>query len=99
MASQHDAKRFATAQALAALHGVTLHRLDGDFGRPLFVATKWALTKQLDTLVLTLITNLVAKSRSLVDCAKKQRSNEKSDCNAIAFPLGGFLGGLWKKPS
>ena len=50
MSAAHDLKRFATAQALAALHGVTLHRLEGDYGHPLFVATKWALTKQLDNL-------------------------------------------------
>lgn len=48
MASQHDAKRFATAQALAALHGVTLYRIDGDFGRPIYCATRWAMTRQLD---------------------------------------------------
>ena len=44
------AKRFATAQALAALHGVTLHQLEGDDGRPVFIATRWAMTKQLDSL-------------------------------------------------
>lgn len=48
--SPHETKRFATAQALAALHGVTLHQLEGDTGRPIYIATRWAKTKQLDTL-------------------------------------------------
>ncbi len=50
MGSTDDAKRFATLQAQAALHGVTLHKLEGDFGNPVYVATRWAMTKQLDTL-------------------------------------------------
>ncbi|WP_342620836.1 hypothetical protein [Rhodoferax sp. GW822-FHT02A01] len=45
-----QAKEFATLQAIAALHGVTLHRLEGDYGTPVYVATRWAMTKQLDTL-------------------------------------------------
>lgn len=51
MTHLHDPKRFATAQALAALHGVTLHHVDGDAGRPIYIATRWAMTKQLDTLL------------------------------------------------
>ena len=50
MTNLHDPKQFATAQALAALHGVTLHQLEGDSGRPIYIATRWAMTKQLDTL-------------------------------------------------
>jgi hypothetical protein len=45
-----DDKRFQTCRAQAALHGVVLHKLEGDFGRPIYCATRWALTKQLDTL-------------------------------------------------
>lgn len=40
-----EQKRFATAQALAALRGMTLRRIDGDFGRPQFIATFHALTR------------------------------------------------------
>ena len=50
MSSHHEPKRFATAQALAAFNGITLHKLDGDGGLPIFITTRWAMTKQLDTL-------------------------------------------------
>lgn len=43
-------KTFATLQARAALQGITLHRLEGDDGRPLYIATRWAMTKQFDGL-------------------------------------------------
>lgn len=39
------AKRQTTAQARAALAGITLHVVTGDDGRPEFIATRWALTK------------------------------------------------------
>ena len=38
-------KRLATAKARACLAGITLHTLEGDDGRPLYVATRWALTR------------------------------------------------------
>lgn len=38
-------KRASTAQARAALAGITLHVLAGDDGRPEYIATRWALTK------------------------------------------------------
>ena len=38
------------ADAQAALEGITLHRIDGDFGRPVYIATRWAMTKQFDGL-------------------------------------------------
>lgn len=44
------AKQFATLQARAALAGVTLAAIENDFGRPAYVVTRWALTRQLDTL-------------------------------------------------
>ena len=50
MPAPHDPKRFATAQALAALYGITLHCLDGDFGHQIFIATQGVWTRQLDTL-------------------------------------------------
>jgi hypothetical protein len=43
-------KPFANLQAVAALHGVALHQIEGDNGQPLYIATRWAMTKQLDTL-------------------------------------------------
>lgn len=43
-------KAFATLQARAALAGVALSRLDDDRGLPMFVASKWALTRQLASL-------------------------------------------------
>lgn len=48
--SAADQKHFATQQARAALAGVTLHQLEGDFGLPIYVATRWAMTKQLESL-------------------------------------------------
>ena len=43
-ADQHR-KRVATAQARAALAGVVLHDIEGDDGRPLYIASRWALTR------------------------------------------------------
>ncbi len=45
-----DLKRFANAQALLALAGVVLHRLEGDNGRPIYIATEGPYTKQMDDL-------------------------------------------------
>ena len=46
-----DPKRFASAQALLALAGpITLHRLEGDNGRPIYIVTEGPYTKQLDDL-------------------------------------------------
>jgi hypothetical protein len=39
-------KRLTTAIARAALVGVTVHRIEGDFVREVFIATKWALTRE-----------------------------------------------------
>jgi len=38
-------KTFATQQARAALHGITVHELRDDRGEPEYVATRWFLTK------------------------------------------------------
>jgi len=43
-------KAFATLQARAALAGVVLHRLEDDRGREVFVVSRWAMTRQLDSL-------------------------------------------------
>lgn len=50
VATPCDAKAFATAQARAALAGVTLYRIENDSGRPAYVATRWALTRQFEDL-------------------------------------------------
>ena len=42
-----DIKRFATAQARAALRGYILHRLEDDNGVVVFIVTKEALTCEL----------------------------------------------------
>lgn len=38
-------KRFMTCAARAALLGVELRLIEGDDGRPLLIATRWALTR------------------------------------------------------
>ena len=45
-----DRKRFATLQARAALAGVALSRTEDDRGHEVYIASKWALTKQLASL-------------------------------------------------
>ncbi len=45
-----DYKRLATATARAALAGVALTPINDDFGRQVFVASRWDLTTQLDSL-------------------------------------------------
>jgi hypothetical protein len=47
---QEPGKRFATLQARAALAGVALAAIEDDAGRPAYVMTRWALTRQLDSL-------------------------------------------------
>ena len=47
-----NVKPFANLQAVAALHGVALDQVEGDNGQPLYIATRWAMTKQLETLQL-----------------------------------------------
>lgn len=41
-----DRKRFSTLCARAALAGITLRHLEGDFGPNLFIVSKWTLTRQ-----------------------------------------------------
>jgi hypothetical protein len=43
-------KRLANVTARAALAGVTLYQIDGDFGAPVYVCSRWALTKSFDDL-------------------------------------------------
>ena len=40
-------KRIATARARVALLGGALHVIDNDRGRPVFIVSRWALTKEL----------------------------------------------------
>jgi hypothetical protein len=40
-------KRFATAQARAAMIGATLHRIEDDRGVDVFIVSKWNLTREL----------------------------------------------------
>lgn len=44
------AKAFATLQARAALAGVSLVRSTDDQERVVYIASKWAMTRQLDTI-------------------------------------------------
>ncbi len=46
----HPDKAFATAQARAALAGVSLHRQEDDRGREVFIASRWAMTRELPDL-------------------------------------------------
>jgi hypothetical protein len=43
-------KAFASLQAHAALHGITVLESTDDRGRVVYIATRWALTKELPTL-------------------------------------------------
>ena len=43
-------KQFRTQQARAACAGILLHQLDGDFGTPVYIATRWALTRRFENL-------------------------------------------------
>lgn len=45
-----DQKRVATLRARAALVGVALHAIDGDRGVPIYVASRWAMTRQFESL-------------------------------------------------
>lgn len=44
-----DPKVVATLKARAALCGVVLHVSEDDHGAPLFIASKWAMTRQMST--------------------------------------------------
>jgi hypothetical protein len=50
MPAQHDPKRFATLQAVAALASIQLVMTDDDRGRPCYYVHKWALTNHFDEL-------------------------------------------------
>jgi hypothetical protein len=43
-------KLLATLRARAALAGVTLYAIDDDRGKPVFIVSRWELTRQLDSL-------------------------------------------------
>ena len=48
--SSLDRKRLATLAARAALSGVTLHHIEGDFVPDLFIVSRWALTREFTNL-------------------------------------------------
>lgn len=50
MTTAESFKRFTTLQARAALAGITFHRIEGDFGHPVYVATRGAMTCHFDDL-------------------------------------------------
>lgn len=50
LADAFDRKRLATAQARAALAGVTVALIEGDNGGPELIASRWALTKRFSDL-------------------------------------------------
>ena len=41
-----QAKRLATLAARAAMVGVTVHRIEGDFLSEVFICSRWALTRE-----------------------------------------------------
>lgn len=43
-------KRLSNLRARAALDGVVLHAIEGDFGATIFIFSKWAMTRQLDSI-------------------------------------------------
>ena len=45
-----DCKRFATLRARAALAGVALYQSTNDGGKTAYIASRWALTKELASL-------------------------------------------------
>lgn len=45
-----DPKKLSTLTAKACLCGVVLHCIEDDYGAPLFVASKWSLTRQMSSL-------------------------------------------------
>lgn len=44
--SPPDQKRLDTLTARAALLGVTLHRIEGDFVPNLYIVSRWSLTRE-----------------------------------------------------
>lgn len=45
-----QSKRFETLRARAALSGVVLHTIENDIGQRAYIVTKWALTRELESL-------------------------------------------------
>lgn len=43
-------KREATLMAVAALKGITITPIEDDRGRRIYIASRWSLTRQCDTL-------------------------------------------------
>lgn len=45
-----DKKRLANLRARAALVGVVLHALESDYGEMVYIFSRWAMTRQLDSI-------------------------------------------------
>lgn len=43
-------KLYETLRAKCALEQIALHEFEGDNGRPIYIVSRWALTKQLESL-------------------------------------------------
>ena len=42
-----NTKRLATLRARAALAGVTLHAIESDYGKTVYIVSRWAMTREL----------------------------------------------------
>lgn len=45
-----DSKRFTTLRARAAIAGIVLHTIENDHGDTVYIFTKWATTKEINSL-------------------------------------------------
>lgn len=43
-------KQYATLRARCALAGVVLHQIENDFGKTVYIVSRWALTRELSDL-------------------------------------------------
>ena len=48
--STTDAKRLASLRARAAIAGIVLHAIENDHGKTVYIFTKWATTREIDSL-------------------------------------------------
>ena len=48
--SQPFHKQLATLRARAALAGIALNAIEDDYGSTVFIVSRWAMTRQIDTL-------------------------------------------------
>ena len=48
--STTDAKRLASLRARAAIAGIVLHAIENDCGKTVYIFTKWATTREIDSI-------------------------------------------------